>query len=462
MQAEFTFLPPHYADKQVLLPYRALAADGSTHEFTERITFSRDLDRIPAQQLAATLRLLSLAAGLSYYKAFAPAPISVAAGLNVQEHRFLRAILRGGLGEFAFVNNIPEALNPQILALPTGRADAATTAEGAASAEVAEAESPDAGNFAATQATPPAISTALCAIGGGKDSIVSLLALQRAGVTVHGFAINPKRPMLDTADTAQVPLMTASRQLDPHLFELNKQGYPNGHVPVTAINSLIAVLTAWAHGLDAVIFSNEAGASYGNVSWHGYDINHQWSKSSAFEALLRESLPSGAPQYCSLLRPLNEIRIARNFAKQRPFHRVFTSCNRAFTMAAGADTSWCGECPKCQFIFLMLAPFLPPEELTAIFGGRNLFDEAQQVGGFLDLMGEAARQKPFECVGEPLECRVALTLAAANPAWQQTALLQHPAVAALYATEAEVAEVFAPQQERNFIPANLLETVREI
>lgn len=442
MQAEFTFLPPHYADKQVLLPYRALAADGSTHEFTERITFSRDLDCIPAQQLTATLRLLSLAAGLSYYKAFAPAPISVAAGLSAQEHRFLRAILRGGLGEFAFVNNIPEALNPQILTLPAGGADAATTG--------------------AAQTTPPAISTALCAIGGGKDSIVSLLALQRAGVTVHGFAINPKRPMLDTAATAQVPLVTASRQLDPHLFELNKQGYPNGHVPVTAINSLIAVLTAWAHGLDAVIFSNEAGASYGNVSWHGYDINHQWSKSSAFEALLRESLPSGAPQYCSLLRPLNEIRIARNFAEQWPFHRVFTSCNRAFTMAAGADTSWCGECPKCQFIFLMLAPFLPPEELTAIFGGRNLFDEAQQVGGFLDLMGEAARQKPFECVGEPLECRVALTLAAANPAWQQTALLQHPTVAALYATEAEVAEVFAPQQERNFIPANLLETVREI
>src|SRR3546814_12052997 len=35
---------------------------------------------------------------------------------------------------------------------------------------------------------------------------------------------------------------------------------------------------------------------------------------------------------------------------------------------------WCGVCPKCHFVFLALAPFMPKPRLMGIFG-RNLRSE---------------------------------------------------------------------------------------
>ena len=64
------------------------------------------------------------------------------------------------------------------------------------------------------------------------------------------------------------------------LFELNAAGALNGHIPVTAINSLIAIATAVLHGLGPVVMSNERSASDPNLIWNGHEINHQWSKGS--------------------------------------------------------------------------------------------------------------------------------------------------------------------------------------
>ena len=70
-------------------------------------------------------------------------------------------------------------------------------------------------------------------------------------------------------------------------------------------------------------------------------------------------------------------------------------------------------------MFLCLAPFLSRGELVAIYGGRDLFadalDDAVQRDGFLDLLGTGPTHKPFECVGEPEECQVAVELLRAAP-----------------------------------------------
>ena len=74
--------------------------------------------------------------------------------------------------------------------------------------------------------------------------------------------------------------------------------------------ALIAVLA----GRSAVIASNEASASHGNATWHGIDVNHQWSKSLEFERLFGKWLDrdrNGGPEYFSLLRPLSELRIVK-------------------------------------------------------------------------------------------------------------------------------------------------------
>ena len=61
---------------------------------------------------------------------------------------------------------------------------------------------------------------------------------------------------------------------------------------------------------------------------------------------------------------------------------------------ARRGTGWCGDCPKCRFVFLALAPWMEPERLVRIFG-RNLLDEPAQEEGFGELVGLGAH-KPLE------------------------------------------------------------------
>ena len=146
---------------------------------------------------------------------------------------------------------------------------------------------------------------------------------------------------------------------------------------MTAINSVIGLIVADANGLGPVVLSNERSSNVGNVDWMGRDINHQWSKSIHYETLLRDTLSpatgSNPDRYFSLLRGLSESEIADRFRACPEYFRVFISCNRPFALDAGRrGASWCGHCPKCLFVFVLMAPRLGRTEVEAIFG-RNLF-----------------------------------------------------------------------------------------
>ncbi|EQD39800.1 hypothetical protein B1B_15227, partial [mine drainage metagenome] len=92
-------------------------------------------------------------------------------------------------------------------------------------------------------------------------------------------------------------------------------------------------------------------------------MNHQWSKGWDFERdfarLVRRTVAADL-RYCSLLRPYAELAITRTFAKLPQYFEVFSSCNRNFRILGPRPSDrWCGQCPKCHFVFLALAPFLP-------------------------------------------------------------------------------------------------------
>ncbi|MDO5082352.1 MAG: hypothetical protein Q4D89_02985 [Arachnia propionica] len=434
----FEIHSPILEKELIRLPYVGVLPDGRPIRFEEQITLPAAPEKAPAKVVEALLRLLSLAASLSYYKAFTPCVVVVPDGLTAPEHDFLTAVISGGLGEFAYTNDLPEALHPEIL-----------------SPRLQD-------RWQRGVAADHPVSRTLVPVGGGKDSIVTIEALRDSGVDVHLIAVNPKRPQHDTARVAGRPLHEVTRRIDPRLLELNAEGVPNGHVPVTAINSLISLLTAVATGCDAVVFSNEASASFGNVEWQGQVVNHQWSKGIGFETLLRDVLPAEGPTYFSLLRPLTELRVARRFAEHRSYHPIFTSCNRAYRMAAGDGATWCGDCPKCRFVFLILAPFLPREELLDIWGGKDLLADGSQQDGFVDLLGAEGTLKPFECVGEPDECRVALTLLREHPDWAGHPALTAPGLAGVAASQVELERVFAWQSDEHCLPERFEEVVRAV
>jgi hypothetical protein len=266
-----------------------------------------------------------------------------------------------------------------------------------------------------------------------------------------------------------LPRLNIGRQLAPQLFEYNRQGAYNGHIPVTAINSAILVLAALLRGADQVVFSNERSASYGSeiLDEHGRvvaQVNHQWSKGWAFEhdfdAYVQSHVAADL-NYYSLLRPLSELAVARQFARTDRYDAHFSSCNRNFHILGERPANrWCGVCPKCHFVFLALAPFMPKPRLVGIFG-RNLLDDAALAPGF-DALIEYRDHKPFECVGEGREARAAFVALASRPAWREDALVERFAREVspqLGDSVPQLEELLAPQGEHR-IPAALWERLR--
>ena len=90
-------------------------------------------------------------------------------------------------------------------------------------------------------------------------------------------------PIKKTIAASGLPSLFVSRTLSKNLMELNKTDALNGHVPITAILSSIAVACAILHGHNAVVLSNEHSASAPNIKTAEAEVNHQYSKSLAFE-----------------------------------------------------------------------------------------------------------------------------------------------------------------------------------
>src|SRR6185503_12653139 len=166
------------------------------------------------------------------------------------------------------------------------------------------------------------------------------------------------------------------RAWDRQLLELTKQGALNGHIPISAILACAGIVAAVLSGKRDVVVSNEQSANEPDFTYNGVEINHQYSKSQEFEddfQKLLQHIFGDELRYYSFLRPLSEMHIAELFAQRwfNTYHDVFSSCNRAFIHTSDRMT-WCGTCPKCAFVYLMLTPFIPEEKLNALWNGKNL------------------------------------------------------------------------------------------
>lgn len=371
-------------------------------EMIETITvpgapFALDGERAHAVERA--LRLLHLIAGVSYYKAAVPETIAIDSyAIDAETAALLELIYVNGLGEFAYRNGLN--LHGKIRFPVRG-------GEGRA----------------------PALGLrehALVAIGGGKDSLVSIEALRALGVEQTVTWIGGSQLIAACAARTGLPTLNLGRALAPQLFELNRQGAYNGHIPVTVVNSAIMVLAALLHGVDQVVFSNERSASYGSLIEGTGEVNHQWSKGWACEQAFGEHVQRHVAadlHYYSLLRPLSELAVARQFARSDRYDAHFSSCNRNFHILGERPASrWCGVCPKCHFVFLALAPFMTKPRLVGIFG-RNLLDDPGQTEGY-DALLEYRNHKPFECVGEGRESRAAMAALSERPEWREDALVE--------------------------------------
>ncbi|RZA20488.1 MAG: endonuclease domain-containing protein [Lysobacteraceae bacterium] len=390
------------------------------------------LDDARTEAAERALRLLHLIAGVSYYKAAVPEEIRIDAyAIDADTAALLETVYLNGLGEFAYRNGLD--LHGKIR-FP------AEAAAGAPASTLSLREH------------------ALVAIGGGKDSLVSIEALRAAGIEQTVTWIGGSQLIAACAAHTGLPTLNIGRQLAPQLFEYNRLGAWNGHIPVTAVNSAIMAFAAVLLGVDQVVFSNERSASYGSMIPGTGEVNHQWSKGWAFESAFGDYLQRHVAadlRYYSLLRPLSELAVARQFAKVSRYDAHFSSCNRNFHILGERPTSrWCGVCPKCHFVFLALAPFMPKPRLVGIIG-RNLLDDPDQIAGF-DALLEFEDHKPFECVGEGRESRAAMAALAQRPEWREDALVERfrrEIVPQLEAAELPIEPLLVIDDEHRIPPA---------
>jgi hypothetical protein len=433
----FHFVRCTYVDGQAQLVY----AFDNGPELVERIGFPDPPVLAPDREAAfqSALRLLHLIAGVSYYKAGVQARIAIDAGsLDAATAELLDTVYLHGLAEFAYQNKLD--LRGTIL-FPSERSGSITV-----------------------PATLKLPRRSLVPIGGGKDSLVSVEMLKTVREPMTATWVSSSELIAACAARTALPTLNIRRQLAPELFEYNRLGAWNGHIPVTAINSAILVCAAILYGYDAIIFSNEQSASVATLEYDGQQVNHQWSKSLEFEQRLRAYTKSHVAadlDYFSLLRPWSELAVTREFSRSTLYDDVFSSCNRNFRIRGERPADrWCGQCPKCHFVFLALAPFVTKPRLLAIFG-RNLLDDASLAPGF-DALLEYREHKPFECVGEGRESRAAMFALAQRPEWREDALV------------ARFAEEIQPQLQRgdfalaaqlqpattHFLPARLQDLLR--
>ena len=357
------------------------------YEFRPRWSFDKALfcagyDRALAERCAFSLGMAEL---VSYWKCALSPRIEVrCGGLSAWQRAWWKKLYLNGLGEFFYRNG----LSPDVDSLFT-------------------IEAPDEAPLAGK---PSRLDGVLVPIGGGKDSVVTVELLKKAGEEIYPYIINPRGATLGCVNSAGIDpsrICGVRRTIDRTLLELNAKGYLNGHTPFSAVVAFSAEFFACITGRRYIALSNESSANEAYVE--GTAINHQYSKSTEFERDFREycerSFCGRGAEYFSLLRPWSEWQIAREFVKHPQYFGVFQSCN------LGSKTDvWCCNCAKCLYVYILLAAFLDDEALNDIFGCDML--AKPELSDMLDGLMLDGEDKPFECVGTKEEVRLSLYMAA--------------------------------------------------
>ena len=422
-------------------------AEGDCHRWSK--------DRL-MQDMIFSLGMVEL---VSYWKIACPPTVAVEAGwLNQDQIDWWKDLYFNGLGEFFYVNGIEEADPNHFMNIRcAGRCKERHAAWGA---EI-DGNGKAAG-ISAVNSDSLASGGVLVPIGGGKDSAVTLELLRLAGKSIYAYIINPRGATIHTTEVAGLDaahVISAKRTLDPNMLELNRQGYLNGHTPFSALVAFSSLIAARLLNLSYVALSNESSANESTVA--GSTVNHQYSKSFEFEQDFHDYvlryLPGNA-YYFSLLRPLSEFQIAKYFAGLKQYHPIFRSCN------AGSKTdSWCGHCPKCLFVYLILSPFLSREAVRDIFGRDMLEDETLK--GTLDQLTGVVEEKPFECVGSRDEVNTAIVLTIGRLEQEHRplpALLAYYKGLNLYETYQKAGDRYSAYCDtRNLLPDFLMDLVRK-
>lgn len=383
----------------VSFTYRVEFKFGIFKTFTDQI-FLKDIspeswDKIPKAVLEPTLQALSLMLGINYWCVFPTKNIKIENfTLTKKQAEFWDSLYLNGLGEFLYEMKMDFH---NLIAFPY--------------------------DALATEISPtrfPRPERALILNGAGKDSILSAEILKASGTPFDFFAFAPTPAHKKIGKLVEAKTITVTRRRDPLInFSASLLGVSNSYPSVSTF-TFVATLLAELLGYNKIVFSNEKSADFGNLTYLGLPVNHQWCKSSAAEKMINDYIQlyiTPDISTSSLLRKYSEIEIVKRFVQYPQYLEYVTSCNMYFWLPLISQTLrrksyWCKRCPKCVFIFACFSAFLPKEKVVSMFGA-DLYTKKRLLPLVRRILGIEGF-KPLDCVGEPEEMILAMHYASRN------------------------------------------------
>ncbi len=376
----------YYFDEQELTAYFNYKFENGD-EFVESVVFEAEPE-YDNSVLDRALFLAFIIIGTSYYKAFPSVEVVINQPIDEWQKYFFDSVYQEGLSQYAYENNLrrddlanfvqDKDLNLEILPKYNGMG-------------------------------------VLVLQSGGKDSLLVAALLNKKNSIYIPWYLSGGDSHPSILDRLGQKLSIAKRSIDKDsLAVVSQKGAKNGHVPVTYINQSIAIIQAVLLNKSTIISSiaHEGEEPYTTIG--DLDVMHQWSKTWRAEQsiaeyvrrYISEDIKIGSP-----IRDLSELRVAELFVHNAwdDYGHDFSSCNVA-NYKQGSDNSelkWCGDCSKCANSYLLFAPFLPANELRSIFNGQDLFEKISLSDTFMSLLGLGDSIRPFECIGEVDELRLA-------------------------------------------------------
>jgi hypothetical protein len=366
----------------------------SGYNFIEKIQFAESKNIYDNEALTRALNLAHLLIGTSYFKAFPTPNVGFSrGGIDEWQADFLNKVYQEGLSQFAFENGLTRA---------------------------------DLAHFSKTAESKPAVAyegTGVLSLqSGGKDSLLVASMLNEKKIDFTSLYVTSSDQYPKVIDDIGQTVRLIKRRIDRDMLKkAAEHGAKNGHVPVTYIVLAISLVQAILDGKNTVLAAIGHEGEEPHALIDDLPVNHQWSKTWDAERLFAEYVTryvSPDINIGSPLRQYSELKIAELFVQKAwsRYKRDFSSCNIA-NYGQGVNNkqlTWCGNCPKCANSYLLFAPFVDPEELKSLLGGEDLFLKPSLIETFKGLLGIDGVMKPFECVGEIDELRLAYQKALEN------------------------------------------------
>jgi hypothetical protein len=259
--------------------------------------------------------------------------------------------------------------------------------------------------------------------GGGKDSLVSMKLLERAGIDYDAFIYShstygPGQRQHDLIDTlvAHCTPRGVHRAwvLDDAVDAPIQAAYPElGIRRIVAAETVSSYWTALPvvvqHGFTEVALGITRSTDEHNLVWDttGEAINYLWGMSAAAEQLLhayvQSELVSNVTMF-HLLRPIYDINVFSLLRRDLDAVPNTHSCAQ--------HKPWCCRCAKCLYVWMNYVAWLPTDVAAATIE-VNLFDLPENRTILRKMLGLES-YKPTDCVGTVSEARLAFAICRAR------------------------------------------------